>query len=135
MIFLISLKLWKIAMCTHMDLKCQFYENLNRFHAFWADYIFFFREMLANNHKMENELIDLFNFLPFQSKCPFRWKIQLVPSCCGITLKLPEIALQEELYESFLMCRSAVETWFSKEILQKIHFLTILRILKKHVLL
>ena len=33
--------------------------------------------MLANYHVMENECIDFFNFLSFQSKCPFRWKIAL----------------------------------------------------------
>ena len=47
--------------------------------------------------------------------CPFRWKIQLVPSCCGITLKLPEIALQEELYESFLMRSCAAKPWVLEE--------------------
>ena len=75
MIFLISSKLYENAKSTLMDLKCQFYDDLNRFHAFWADFVFFFREMLANNHVMGNELRDLLNFLSFQPKCPFRWKI------------------------------------------------------------
>ena len=79
MIFLIPSKLWENVKSTHMHLKCQFYDDLNRFHAFWADFIFFFREMLANNHVMENERIDLFNFLLFSSNCAFRWKIYLVP--------------------------------------------------------
>ena len=51
-----------------MDLKCQIYGDLNRFHAFWADFIFFFREMLANNHVMENDRIDLFEFFVFPTK-------------------------------------------------------------------
>ena len=94
--------------------RCQNHYDLNRFHTFWADYMSVYWGKLANYHVMENELRDLINFLSFQPKCPFRWKIQLVPSCCGITLKLPEIALQKELYESFLMRRCARTTRSSK---------------------
>ena len=31
------------------------------------------------------------------SKCPFKCRIQLVRSCCGITLKLADVTTQEEV--------------------------------------
>ena len=103
MTFLILPKMWQHVKFFLTPKRCQNHNDLNRFHDFWADYISVYWGKLANYHVMENECIDFFNVLSFQPKCPFRCKIQLVPSCCGITLKLPEIALQKELYESFLM--------------------------------
>ena len=114
MTFLMLPKMWQNAKFSLSPERSQNHSDLNRFHDFWADYISVYWGKLANYHVMENELRDLINFLSFQPKCPFRWKIQLVPSCCGITLKLPEIALQKELYESFCMRRCAITTRNSK---------------------